>query len=219
MPKVPGKWKRVFVPDKELTPEELQQEREEHVHGLLSLGLIGGRMESRFAAVEQWRDYFPGENEVPEGGAWVLVKKSPQCEYTVPPLSLWFAEPWPMESSARVVPHRVKIVTPRGDLGLFPHEYSRVDDVSKYYEFFGRGMRVRFFGGQTAGIPEMALFYLRSRGIAKADAISMLIGNIKAPGVLWVETERKVARAFVRDKDWPHKSRLATVRVKEKVTT
>jgi hypothetical protein len=208
-----GKW--LFVPDEPLTPEQQRTEDEETVWNIIGSPLaVNDDFPARCAAVEQFHDYFPDENEVPEQGAWVLVKTSPNTPYTVTPLSIWFAQPWPMESpSGRPVPKRVKILTPRGELGLFPREYSIVHNPAKYFEFVGNGMSIHFFSGDsTGGVPELPLFYLRSRGISKADAIALLIGQIKTPGVCWMETDKNVAQTFVHDKDWPSDDRLATKR-------
>lgn len=198
-----GKW--VFVPNENRNPEEVEQEAMEEV----STGLCLFRTDfaGRCAAVEEFTNYFPGTNKVPEGGAWVLVKHPPQCEYTVPPLSIWFAEPWPIDNE-RHCSHRVQIVTPRGSLGLFPREYSLIENPEKYYEFIGDGMEMKFFGNDE-GVPELPLFYLRSRGISKKDAIAMLIGQIKAHGVCWIETNPETCAVF--GKEWPEKSSLATV--------
>jgi hypothetical protein len=217
--KVGGKW--VFVPDETKTPEQIQQEKEHWVVNTLgsSLFLNDDSRETtlrRFAVVDQMRDYFPGDQQVPEGGAWVLVKRDTGCQYTMPLLSVWFAEPWPMESNAVVVPFRAKILTPRGELGIFPREYSIVPDPQKFYEYFGKGVKIRFFGGDTAGIPEDKLFYIRSRGVSKADAIALLLGNIKSPGICWIETDHKVAKTFYRPDEFPHPSRLATYRFRPK---
>lgn len=118
-----------------------------------------------------------------------------------------------MSSESRVhrPPYRVKIITPRGELGVFPHEYSYVKDPGKYWEFIGTDMKACFFGASDKGIPKDALFYLRSRGISKRDAITMLVGEIKAHGVLWLETAEHITAHF--GLDWPDPSKLATVAV------
>jgi hypothetical protein len=203
-----GKW--VFVAD---SPEEQLEAEQDKVFSMLTIGLqMGAKGENRFIAgcraIEQFHDYFPGDNEIPKEGAWVLVTESPSTQYTVPPLSAWFAEPWPFDKkSSSSMPHRVRIVTPKGDLGLFPREYSIIKDVAKYFEFIGKDMAIKFFGS-TQGVPEMPLFYLRSRGIPKKAAISLLLGQIKSHGVCWLESSKKVCGQF--GKDWPHESRLAT---------
>ncbi len=175
---------------------------------MLSIGQFLNRNANPFAAVEQFNDYFPGENMVPEGGAWIMVKTPPSCEYTVTPLSFWFAEPWPIQGE-RHCSHRVKIITPRGELGFFPREYSLIKDPGKFYEFVGQGITPKFFGNDNEeGIPRDKLFYLRSRGISKADAITMLVGSVTAHSVLWLETSREVCEQMGFT-DWPADSRNA----------
>lgn len=196
-----GQW--VFVPDEDIPEEERHLQRMDEVVQMLSLGWTA---DNPFAAVDQFHDYFPGENVVPEGGAWILVKDSPPTEFTLRPFSIWFAEPWPMEND-RWGCNRVKVMTPRGELGLFPREFSVVKDPAKYYEFLGQGITIHFFGKEE-GVPKDALFYLRSRGISKRDALCMLISEIKAPCVLWLETDPKIAATFGREQ--PEESRIAT---------
>ena len=218
-----GKW--VLVPDEALNETDKQRlseyEKQEQARLLedemdlvMTTLQLGRDPEYPFAAAEQFQDYFPGEQEVPKQGAWIMIKKLLPTEFTPPPLSFWFATPWPMSREGRAAhrpPHRVKILTPRGELGVFPHEYSLVKDPGKYWEFIGTGeMKACFFGlDQRKGIPPDALFYLRSRGISKRDAITMLVGEIKAHGVLWLETDPKVTAVF--GLEWPPESKLATI--------
>src|SRR5437762_3387591 len=122
-----GTWK--FIPDSTIPESEIRERQERDVLDRLCVGVQFGTPETRFArgcaAVEEFHDHFPGGNEVPKGGAWILVKTPPPCEFTVPPLSLWFATPWPFDPAYREVdPKRVCILTPRGNLGIFPREYS-----------------------------------------------------------------------------------------------
>lgn len=202
--KAEGKW--VFVPNSSLTPEEQEEIKMEKVMNGLMFHHMGGS-QYPFAGLDEFQNYFPGRNKVPDGGGWILVKRPPLTEYTVPPLSIWFAEPWPMENE-RYCSHRVKVLTPKGELGLFPMEYSLIDDPAKYYEFVGQGMEIRFFGNEE-GVPKDKLFYLRSRGVSKKDALCMLIAEIKAHGVMWIETARDIAECFCRE--FPDESRLATL--------
>lgn len=200
-----GKW--VFIPNSDLPPEEQERIKEEEVLNGLAFRHFIGSKEYPFAAWEEFQNYFPRENKVPDGGGWILIKHPPFTQYTVPPLSIWFAEPWPIPRE-RHSSHRVKIVTPKGELGLFPREYSLIKEPAKYYEFVGNGMEIHFFGNEE-GVPKDALFYLRSRGISKSDALCMLIADIKTHGVMWIETDREIAETFCRE--FPEESRLATV--------
>lgn len=197
-----GKW--VFVPHTKLSAEEQEEQKRDEVFQSLAMFRTGS---NPFAAVEQYHDYFPGENKVPDGGAWILVTKSPPTQFTVPPFSMWFAEPWPMEEE-RWCSHRVRIITPKGELGIFPREYSLIKDPARYYEFIGRGMELRFFGNDEEGIPTDPLFYIRTRGIPMRDALAMLIAEVKCHGVMWIEARREVAAHF--GAEWPDDHCLAT---------
>lgn len=156
-----------------------------------------------FAAVDNYINDSPRQwKRLPPEGAWIMVKRSPVTEYTVPPLSMWYAEEWPgMEI------YRIKIVTPRGSLGLLSSEYEIVRDLSAYLPFIGGEIAIRFFGN-TPALPADSLFYLRSRGIGKMEAITMLLGDLKCPGFCWLEVREDIARAFTSS--WPDASRLAT---------
>lgn len=200
-----GRW--VFVPQEELTPEQIADNLEADKDEVMSKITAQGDPRYPFAKIDEFHDYFPGTNEVPKGGSWIMVKEPPSTQYTVPPLSIWFATAWPMYSGKHQI-HRVKVVTPKGELGLFPHEYVRVPDPGKYYEFIGDGMTAKFFGGANKGVPADKLFYLRSRGISKKDAMILLVGSIMAHGVMWLETDENVVKQF--GYKWPSKRRLAT---------
>lgn len=199
-----GRW--VFVPEKDLTPEQIADNLEADKDEVMNMLMVHRDPNNPFAVVDEFHDYFPGEQEVPEEGAWILVKELPGMEYMVPPLSIWFATPWPQDSGRHPV-HRVKIITPKGEIGVYPHEYSKVKDPGKYFEFVGDGMSVKFFGNEE-GVPRDKLFYIRSRGISKKDAMLMLIGSIMAHGVMWLETDEEVCKQF--GYKWPPKERLAT---------
>lgn len=201
--KAGGKW--VFVADESLTPEERHKQLEDDVDEMLNVA--PNDFGVRCSLVRERENYLPGKNKVPDDGAWILVKDSPPMQYTVPPMSIWFATPWPMTND-RLDTHRVKIITPQGELGVFPREYSLLEHPEKYYEFVGDGMEVKFFGNEE-GVPRDKLFYLRSRGISKKDALVMLVGNIKAHGVLWIETTREVVACF--GMEFPPDTRNATL--------
>lgn len=197
-----GKW--VFVPTSEMTLEEQQAHYDDAVMKYIS-GMPSADMRGRIAAFE---NYLPGENKLPEGGDWIMVRVAPHTQYTVPPMSIWFAEPWPMNNE-RFASNRVKVLTPRGDLGLFPCEYSRIRNPATFLEFVGKGMSLHFFGQET-GVPVEKLFYLQAKGVSRKDALGMLIGEIRAHGVLWMETDREIVAQFYYD--YPAEAALATRR-------
>jgi hypothetical protein len=208
--KAPKGMEWVLVSKSELTEEQKVNLAMDQVSdGIRHIRSLGGgwTFEQGLQAVDEFSDYFPGSNQVPENGAWIMVRKSPPTEYTVPPMSFWFAEPWPMAGLVKNTVHRVKVVTPKGNLGILPHEYSLVKDISKYYEFLGGGIDIVFFGNEDTGLPPDKLLYLRSRGIKKQDAITMLIGEIKKHGVCYLKTRKEITDMF--DLEWPRESSLA----------
>lgn len=222
--RVPTDWFKSLPPEARKQIEEQDEEDTRDYVMNLICGPFPGGFQDGLGRIAEFQSYFPGNNKLDEEGNWILVKEPPPTEFTVPPLSIWYAMPWPMDGYACKAEgrrrrrgektehhqiHRVKVMTLRGALGLFPHEYSRIDDVSKYLEFIGQGMEIKFFGGLD-GVPKDALFYIRSRGISKTDAIKMLLGNIRAPEVCWLETGKEVTAAF--GYIWPDESRLATGR-------
>lgn len=186
-----GKGKWVFVPDSSISKEELEQEEEETVWGGLLIHSPNPII------LDEFHDYFPRGQSVPPEGSWILVKKiTSSLEYSVPPLSIWWAEPWEMEGEGdRSRPKRVKVVTSNGELGVFPREYVLIKDVEKFFPFIGDGIDIHFFGK----IPDelnLQMFYLRSRGISKEAALTMLLGQVKGHGYLWLQFHEEYARIF-----------------------
>lgn len=175
-----------------LSPEDKEKaDKDEVLNQILSTSWAGDGLQAGLGRVAEFESYFPGSNKLDEDGNWILVKDYPPTEFTVPPLSVWFATPWGMDSRGGRTVHRVKILTPKGELGLFPHEYSKISNVEKFLQFVGDGMEIKFFGG-LEGVPKDALFYLRSRGISKQQAITMLLSRVKSPEVCYLVTSREI---------------------------
>lgn len=141
-----------------------------------------------------------------EGGQWVMVMTPPGTKFQIPPFSIWFAQNWPMEMDERgrgrkgPLPKRARILTPCGDLGVFPHEYSVVEDASAYLGREKEGILLHMMNGQPA-VNQEHLHYLMSRGIRRQDALLMLIHTIKDPTFLWFELAPKYGQTFGRP--WP----------------
>lgn len=150
---------------------------------------------------EFFEDYFP-HRKVEEQGAWIMVQKPPCTEYTVPPLSIWYAMPWDMTaaSKAGIALKRVKILTPSGELGLFPHEFSVVTDISFYVGKDHEGVFFRTMN-DTPVVNYDALHYLMSRGISREEATLMIIEQMKDPTYGWFEIAPQYA-AWA-GKEWP----------------
>ena len=99
-----------------------------------------------------------------------------------------------------VAVHRVKIVTPSGDLGILPCEYSTVSKVSEYVGREAEGILLHQMSGNPV-VDKDSLFYLMSRGIPRQAASLLLIEQIKDPTYLWFEIAPPYGAYF--GKDWP----------------
>lgn len=134
-----------------------------------------------------------------EKGKWIMVTHTPCTEYSVPPLSIWYAIPGEIRSRRvfpitaelelygkpsvedillEVAPKVAKIITPKGELSLFPHEYKLIDMTLITQFADGEHIKVHYLDKNAAPSSD-ALFYLRSRGIGKAEAINMLLHLIE----------------------------------------
>jgi hypothetical protein len=141
-------------------------------------------------AHDEFQNYFPQDfgKLVPEEGAWIIVHKSPQTEYTVPPFSIWYALPWQMDVGevAGVKVKRVQILTPKGTLGIFPYEYALAQDIKSYVGREKDGVIFRKLDGEAI-FPAEQLFYLQSRGIRRPDACMMLLDQMSGQNFGWFE--------------------------------
>lgn len=208
----PG-YKLVEVPDETITPEQrsyLDNQSQDEIISAIC-GIIPENMDPMqcgLGRLNEFLSYFPGNNELDPEGNWIMIKESPPTEYTVPPFSLWFATPWPQAGMLDKKLHRVKVVTPKGSLGLYPFEYVKCESITPFIELIDPkdGFELKFFGN-LEGAPKDALFYIRSRGISKVDAFKMLLGEIKTHGVCWIQADRKYAEIY--GKEWPHDSKNA----------
>lgn len=161
-----------------------------------------------FGAQDEFENYYPQDalKAIPEEGAWIVVQKPPSCEYTVPPFSIWYATNWQMDAGERsgVKLKRVKIITPKGDLGLFPCEYSVVDDIRTYVGRESDGILFHTMNGDAA-FPTEQLFYLQSRGVRRPDACMMLLEQMHDPTFGWFEIAPPYGAHF--GKEWPRPER------------
>jgi len=155
-----------------------------------------------FATHADFENAFPEDfgKKLPPEGKWVQVMRPPHCEITVPPFSIWFAIPW---ADGDNFASRVKIVTPAGTLGLWPNEYSVIEDVTKYFGRESEGIILHQMNDRPV-CPVDSLFYLMSRGIPRRAAILLLINDIKDPTCLWLEFAPQYGEHFGRD--WPSTS-------------
>jgi hypothetical protein len=165
-------------------------------------------------------DAFPEEygKEIPADGAWILllstvtvgrmVGETTQV-ISVPRLSMWFAKPH--TSNARVLLHdlgikrrkdrqythlhQAVINTPDGAVHVWPHEFTKID-IGGFLEFCDDdGLFIHYLSDE-AHIDKSALFYLRSRGISKADAQRMLLGTLRNSNYCYFTLAPEIMEAF-----------------------
>lgn len=138
--------------------------------------------------------YFPGENEIPEEGAWILVLEEPhtvlQQQFRVPLLSMWRARPHELNAGAvklrggrKIYPKQAVITTPAGDLHLWSHEYRIAANPLGLLS--DPDATIHQLGGQPV-LDEDHLFYLQSRGISRQDATMMLFEQITDTNFIYV---------------------------------
>ena len=150
-----------------LNPEWVEYQKEQRLAAASQFGGVPAVMQLE---PEEWG------KKVGEEGAWVIVMMPPPTEYTVEPLSIWYAVEDEYSRDDGVRFYRVRILTPDGPLWLWPHEYTILQDLPGLIR--EEGMQVHYLSDQAA-VQEDRLFYLRSRGIGKQDALLMLIGDVK----------------------------------------
>lgn len=100
------------------------------------------------------------------------------------------------------VVQRVEIRTPFGDCCIEPHEYNMIE-IDKYLDQIdGEHLKMNMFGeNNQIASKELGdkLFYLRSRGIPKLDALKLLLPQLDQNNVLWLSFHEEYQRHFTRD--------------------
>ncbi len=166
-------------------------------------------------------DAFPEDygKDIPEDGAWIMLLMSVVVGkldhykrakiITVPRLSLWYA--MPHTSNMRTLLHDLGIKrrraqeyvylkqavvnTPDGAVHIWPREYKKID-ITTFLDFCEEdGLFIHYLNDESH-IDESALFYLRSRGIAKADAQRMLLGMLRNPNYCYFTFAPELVECF-----------------------
>jgi hypothetical protein len=168
-------------------------------------------------------DIFPEDygKDIPEAGCWIMLLTSVRVGrqidddktkvITVPHLSMWYA--MPHVSTARAMLHSVTsyrrkvadreyinlrqgvINTPDGAVHVWPHEYNKID-INKFLDLCDdEGLFIHYLSDE-ARVDEGALFYLRSRGIDKADAQRMLLGTLTNSNYCYFTVSPDIAEYF-----------------------
>lgn len=164
------------------------------------------------AFTQELAAHFPADHgaEVPDEGAWVLVKHAPRVGFPTgvsfqpPPLSIWFAlAEWRPSSRMRgtAFRHLARILTPEGEMCLEPHEYvvfkSGLSNLLSVDD--GSQVKINYLSGDAA-IDEDKLFYLQSRGIARSRAVLMLVDHVRNQNWCWFSLPVEYAQMFGFDR-------------------
>lgn len=156
-------------------------------------------------------DNFPGEKQIPDEGCWIQVIMPPHCEITCEPLSIWYAMPafeaktWDFMEGETQNRYKVKILTPIGEFMLFPSEYRIVtpESVHEYMNSLGstgdpdqEHVMLHWLDPRNEYFDTDRLFYLMSRGLKRADAYQMLMGEVKSQHVCYFTFHVEYQEAF-----------------------
>ena len=174
-------------------------------------------------------DYFPADygKALSEDGGWIMLlaavhvgKELPNGESEhihVPHLSIWYAMPTVTAYTIECGPVRVAstqaiIQTPQGPVYVWPHEYNRVDDLSKYLEFTEeQGFFIHFLDPNSAVFNEEKLHYIRSRGVSLAEARRWLLPEVKSPYCCYFTFAEEYSEVFPEWTGTPYSMRARRV--------
>lgn len=194
-----------YVINPEYAKHKQEFEKEDFVEtiyngmALVGIGVFSG---NPFAAGEAARaehmSWFPEDfgAQIPEEGCWILVTKPPHTEIKINRFSIWYAMPEVRTKESGFALHLARILTPVGDLWLWPHEYSKIE-IAKYLDFVGEGFEINYFS-EAAEIDADKLHYVMSRGIKRPDALRLLLPTLQSQTVCWLEAHEELRGAFAR---------------------
>ena len=156
-------------------------------------------------------DFYPEEygKSLPDDGGWIMLLMTVKVgrelpgdkveTITVPRMSIWFAVPTTSSNGAA----QAIIQTPQGAVHIWPHEYNCCD-LDKFLEFSPEEGFHTHFLSSVGAFHEESLFYLRSRGIGKAQAQRMLLVTLKDPLYCWFSFDQEIADCFSEGAGTPY---------------
>lgn len=140
-------------------------------------------------------------SKIPDEGAWISVINPPHTTIDVPAYSIWRAK-------AGYHSHRFKILhngrrkwvnwpillavilTPEGEVWLYPTEYAKIRDVTPLLEYEGRGLTLHYMGGEPQGLQDQ-VFYCQTRGLSRKDALLTCLGSIDTQDFLYMTIDEE----------------------------
>lgn len=134
--------------------------------------------------------FFPEKKELPEDGGWVWILRPPHTPVDIAFGGMYFARPWQdakITYGWKKMRYSITVYTPNGEVRLWPYEYC-FPEITQMIEFWAEGAFEFHLMEEHLGSLELTerLFYCTSRGIPLAEALPMVLGDIKAP-VGWFE--------------------------------
>ncbi len=142
--------------------------------------------------------YFPKDHnlDIPEEGHWIFIAHVPSVEIRVTRFSVWYALPVVRTSGHSFPLHLAKILTPMGELYLWPHEYRKIE-LAKILPFVGKHYTIHWFGDNNSiNFDPNTLHYIMSRGICQEKAIEMLLPETHSQTICWLEADQATQEAF-----------------------
>jgi len=138
-----------------------------------------------------------------EEAQWIIVTKTPDCQILVPKFSMWIA--LPDESNdikcVGITKKYWKIFTPYGELRLHLNE-AHIVDITKYADSIGIDCHIKFLNKNpeiTDNVIKERIFYIRSRGIGKIDAMKYVLGDLKDPQLFYIVFRKEYQEFYCRD--------------------
>ena len=155
--------------------------------------------------------FFPEDydKDIPNDGCWILATKPPFTEIKIQKFSIWFAvNAEPSMTHPKYPIHRklASIITPDGELRLWPWEYNKIE-LKKYLDFLNvrpensePDMNICFITEDPKLSKKMGemVFYMQSRGISRGTAYMMLIEEIKDQNFCYFEMHDAYVQMFTR---------------------
>ncbi len=165
--------------------------------------------------IKEVMDYFP-ENHgklLPEEGAWIQIIYPPPTAIYIPYLSVWYAVPKDKgeikfrefvtegengKEETRHV-HLAKILTPQGEVCVFPYEYNIISSIYTYlgeHELSKGDVTINWLAPRNDNFDTDLLHYIQSRGIRREDAFKIQLGEAQGQNIFYLTFSRWIQEYF-----------------------
>lgn len=105
-----------------------------------------------------------------------------------------------MDATGVSLDQRVRILAPDGEVWIEPYEWTPIQSLEPYVGVIdGEHVKLHDYGVKPSGAMADQIFYLRSRGIPRAQAYELLVGEVRKHNVFWLELHPAYASFFHLD--------------------